>query len=978
MRHSYVRYLPTIFLEGLVAAVIVLHVVPRQLPARARAESILVRAEGDTRVWEILPDGRRHWIPTIELFREKGYQFSHIRTVSVQELNRHPRVALLRAEDEEEVYYLTPKGRTHHVPTAEVFKSYGNRFSDIYITSSEELDSYEESQLIARAGDARVYLVLYDSKSWIPDLATFHAHRFSFEDITVVNETEFNYYATSESLPMPTPPASPTPSPSPTSSPQASPSPTVTPSPNPSSSTAASPSPTPISSPTPTPTPLSDTTPPTIFGVAVTNITAFSGRIQWTTNEPADAQAEFLNPCPSTGCLTPRVNERTLTHSINTSNLRPNILYPFRVISRDAAGNQRASVSYSFHTSSVSPPTPSPSPTPSLSPTPTVTPIPSPTIYAGTFVSQNVPITINSGEMRRVSLTMKNCRPNGACEGLVSWTVDDPATYVLKSIIPADANEDIRTWGVRRVVLPANVNPGVGVTFSFDITAPVVTTDTSYDFRWQMHRKDTGLFGEASANVSIRVVAPPSIAATFTEVAPARLENGVILTWAEGSPRSVATTRGIFSLVPSPSTIPSRAYYDLHFKPYGASVWQEVSLGSVVIGPGGTPLLLADRNENIHIILDRAEGGCRTGSNLRHWIGSTANIFARSAILLEEYDHSQLGNQLFPGKSTLEICLQRLAGFSSRVESALYIGFYILNNDFPSHLMAARYNYETTPGRWEQAYEVPSVHTSAHCNASTQAGCEGVGASYGAFSQRDDGRLYYLTTVWRNFHSESPSPHLYRHVDIAVSSDRGRSWTRTTLCTVPENRITPPPNDNRDGCLGIDLLRYEGTMVAYFRANPEWGASAPHGAYARKGFYVADEASGWRPNFIADTNNVAPGWPGALIGDRGDSQGNLVLVATVNGKIGIWRSSSIGVRWEYRSARVDPGEEQALGGLHYLYQPQTIKPLYSGRNNANLFNNHVIGIVTDRWQLNSADPNSYQNRILSFDLNTPLLPALLP
>ncbi len=129
--------------------------------------------------------------------------------------------------------------------------------------------------------------------------------------------------------------------------------------------------------PVPTPTPVAgDTKPPIISNILVTNIGQFSANISWTTDEASDGQVEFMNPCPSTGCLTPVVSTLVTSHLINIFNLSPGTTYHYVIKSKDASGNLSVSLNQYFTTLS-----PTPTPTPVLMPTPapilTPTPMPS-------------------------------------------------------------------------------------------------------------------------------------------------------------------------------------------------------------------------------------------------------------------------------------------------------------------------------------------------------------------------------------------------------------------------------------------------------------------------------------------------------------------------------------------------------------------------------------------------------------------------
>jgi hypothetical protein len=108
--------------------------------------------------------------------------------------------------------------------------------------------------------------------------------------------------------------------------------------------------------PPPPPPPVPDTTPPVISGVSASNVGPAAATISWTTNEPADGQVEFVEPCPSSGCTTPRAASLTTGHSIQVSNLSPEATYRYRVRSTDASANAALSDEYSFDTTAPPPP----------------------------------------------------------------------------------------------------------------------------------------------------------------------------------------------------------------------------------------------------------------------------------------------------------------------------------------------------------------------------------------------------------------------------------------------------------------------------------------------------------------------------------------------------------------------------------------------------------------------------------------------
>lgn len=126
------------------------------------------------------------------------------------------------------------------------------------------------------------------------------------------------------------------------------------------------------------------------------------------------------------------------------------------------------------------------------------------------FVSQTVPISMEAGETKIVSITMKNCRIDNNCASLKTWRSGTYFLVALKNI-----------WGVTKVDVPFDISPEAAIVFSFPITAPSeikadvngdgITDCTVIDqysmrcgFRWQMLQS---WFGQETADAEITVIA---------------------------------------------------------------------------------------------------------------------------------------------------------------------------------------------------------------------------------------------------------------------------------------------------------------------------------------------------------------------------------------------------------------------------------------------------------------------------------------
>jgi len=97
----------------------------------------------------------------------------------------------------------------------------------------------------------------------------------------------------------------------------------------------------------------SDTISPTISNVLTSNIAQTSATVAWVTDEPATSQIEY-GLTTVYGSQTTLDSNLTTSHSQNLTSLSAGTLYNFRVVSKDAVGNQSVSINYTFTT--ISPP----------------------------------------------------------------------------------------------------------------------------------------------------------------------------------------------------------------------------------------------------------------------------------------------------------------------------------------------------------------------------------------------------------------------------------------------------------------------------------------------------------------------------------------------------------------------------------------------------------------------------------------------
>jgi subtilisin family serine protease len=97
-----------------------------------------------------------------------------------------------------------------------------------------------------------------------------------------------------------------------------------------------------------------DTTPPLITAVNATP-TSTTGKITWTTNEPASSQVDsWIDPAVITSTPVTDTSPRVTSHTVTISGLSPSTTYGYRVKSVDSSNNAAQSADLSFKTAAAS------------------------------------------------------------------------------------------------------------------------------------------------------------------------------------------------------------------------------------------------------------------------------------------------------------------------------------------------------------------------------------------------------------------------------------------------------------------------------------------------------------------------------------------------------------------------------------------------------------------------------------------------
>lgn len=164
----------------------------------------IVNVDGQTAVYRII-NGRKHSIPTTEIFYSYGLTSGMVQKISSQQLAEYPTARLFMVqgtEDEEDqtIYYLTEGGMLRPILNDKVFYSYGNRKEDVIFINQKEFNYYPRNQFIFVERpqiNREIYQITGGIKRYLTPVAVKRMN-LAEREIAPVNQFEFDAYPDGE------------------------------------------------------------------------------------------------------------------------------------------------------------------------------------------------------------------------------------------------------------------------------------------------------------------------------------------------------------------------------------------------------------------------------------------------------------------------------------------------------------------------------------------------------------------------------------------------------------------------------------------------------------------------------------------------------------------------------------------------------------------------------------------------------------
>lgn len=148
--------------------------------------------------------GKKHLIPTAEIFASYGLRSSIVRPITSAELEKYPRARLfiIQGDESARVYYLTDGGFIRPMINDKAFYSYGNRKEDIIAINLKEFNYYPRAQFVfvdKPSVNRDIYQITGGVKRYVAPAAV---ERMGIrpQDISPVSIVELEQYPTGEPI----------------------------------------------------------------------------------------------------------------------------------------------------------------------------------------------------------------------------------------------------------------------------------------------------------------------------------------------------------------------------------------------------------------------------------------------------------------------------------------------------------------------------------------------------------------------------------------------------------------------------------------------------------------------------------------------------------------------------------------------------------------------------------------------------------
>ncbi len=141
---------------------------------------------------------QKHHLRNEEVFYSYDFNFRNVKTVSQRELDKYQTARLAKAKGSDRTYYLNyAQNLKKYHPTPQAFVTYAdNRWEDVLELSSQDLNFWDDAQVLKTTDSSKVYFVKGSTKAWIQTEEEFINGGFSWNKIMTVGKADLDSYET--------------------------------------------------------------------------------------------------------------------------------------------------------------------------------------------------------------------------------------------------------------------------------------------------------------------------------------------------------------------------------------------------------------------------------------------------------------------------------------------------------------------------------------------------------------------------------------------------------------------------------------------------------------------------------------------------------------------------------------------------------------------------------------------------------------
>lgn len=153
-------------------------------------------------IFEIIR-GQKHFIPTVDIFFDYGFDFSAVQSVTHKDLEQFPKAKLADVhKNGKGRYYITEGNMIRLIPNKRVFESYGDREEDVITISKKEFNFYPRNQYVFLENplSADVYQIVDDGTKRYVVSQVMKRLRIEQYQIAPINKQQFDAYSNGQPI----------------------------------------------------------------------------------------------------------------------------------------------------------------------------------------------------------------------------------------------------------------------------------------------------------------------------------------------------------------------------------------------------------------------------------------------------------------------------------------------------------------------------------------------------------------------------------------------------------------------------------------------------------------------------------------------------------------------------------------------------------------------------------------------------------